>query len=66
MQAKSVVEQKHVEFLAVVVLSFGQILQLGLSLIVVATVVQNAVATKTTSLAPTGSNQINPRKTKML
>jgi hypothetical protein len=57
---KSVVEQQHAEFLAVVVLSSGQFLELGLSLIVVATIVQNSVATAaTTSLGSDGSNQLN-------
>jgi hypothetical protein len=56
-----VVEQQHTEFLAVVVLSSVQFLQLGLSLIVVATIVQNSVATATTttSLGSDGSNQLN-------
>ena len=55
------VEQQHTEFLAVVVLSSVQFLQLGLSLIVVATIVQNSVATATTttSLGSDGSNQLN-------
>jgi hypothetical protein len=59
--AKSVVEQQHAEFLAVVVLSSRQFLQLGLSLIVATTIVQNSVAAAaaTTSLGSDGSNQLN-------
>lgn len=59
---RSVVEQQHAEFLGCCCSFIRPILHFGLSLIVVATTLQNAVAATATTTSLSGAYQLDLRK----